>query len=922
MSSPTTMNIARLPPPESQREPVIGRDAYIAQIVDLLFERLLEVVRFRQPEIEPVLVQDRPLDQLPPPLLLRALQAYGIWFQLLTIAEENATIRRRRQIERDGGPDALPGTFSHVIARAAANGVEADTVQELLDRALIQPVVTAHPTEAKRVTVLEIHRRIYRLLVELESPRWTPRERDDLDIRLRNEIDLLWLTGELRLDKPTVEQEVAWGLHFFDETIFGRIPELLDKLDAALARHYPEAGFRLPAFFRFGSWIGGDRDGNPAVTDAVTRSAARASRLAALRRYRQELDSLQRTLSVAAHGVAVPPAFLERLRAELEASGDGAAIEMRNPGEVFRQFLACVRRKLDAALAAAERQHQPPAAYAGPEPLVADLLALESALGGARCASLARSLVRPLRRQVEAFGFCAASLDIRQNAMVVNRTLQAIWRERHGGAAPPPVDGDDWKAWLLAELARPLDALPAFGVLPAEAEETLATFRLMREMTEDRAGLGVFILSLTARAADLLGVYLLAKYARLFADAEGIERCTLRIVPLFETIDDLQRAPAILRELLAVPLVRRTVRAFGRTQEVMLGYSDSNKDGGFLAANWALFKAQIELTRVGRQFDLAVAYFHGRGGSVSRGGAPAGRAIEAQPAGSVQGRLRMTEQGEVVSAHYANRGTALAHMELLAASVLSHSLRPTPRDSGASRAADAEFDEAMEALAGVSAAAYRRLADHPGLVAYYRAASPVDELAWLKLGSRPARRFGAETLDDLRAIPWVFGWSQNRHLVPGWYGVGTALQRFLEIRGEAAADLLGRMFRKSPIFRLIVDEVEKTLSLVDLAIARRFASLVPDRAVGDEIFAMVEAEYRRTVDMILRVTGEPHLLSRFPNHRGRIDGRLPMLNRAGAAQVELLRRVRARPAAAGANEDFVPLLLSINCVAAGLGWTG
>ena len=920
--TPAVTGIARLPRPVDQREPVIGRDAYIVQIVDLLFERFLEVVRFRQPEIEPFIVRDRPLSQLPSPLLLRALQAYGIWFQLLAIAEENATIRRRRQIERDGGPDALPGTFSHVIARAAAAGIESDAIQRLLDGTLVQPVLTAHPTEAKRVTVLEIHRRIYRLLVELESSRWTPRERDDLHIRLRDEIDLLWLTGEIRLEKPTVEQEVAWGLHFFDETIFGRIPELLDKLDAALARHYPDVRFRIPPFFRFGSWIGGDRDGNPFVTDAITRDALRASRLAVLRRYRSELDRLLRTLSVAAHGTAVPPVFLERLRAELEASGERAAFEARNPGEVFRQFLACMLRKLDATLAASERQQPPAVGYVDPDQLVADLVALETGLAGARCGSLARSHVRPVRRQVEAFGFCAASLDIRQNAIVINRTLQAIWRQRHPGQTTPSPDSDAWKSWLLAELAQPLDAPFVFPDLPAEASDTLATFHLMREVSADRSALGAFILSMTARAADVLGVYLLAKYAGLFADAEGVERCTLRIVPLFETIADLQRAPAILRELLAVPLVRRSLRAFGRTQEVMLGYSDSNKDGGFLAANWALFKAQIELARVGRSADIGIAYFHGRGGSVSRGGAPAGRAIEAQPHGSVQGRLRMTEQGEVVSAHYANRGSALAHMELLAASVLSHSLRSAPQESGETRAADPEFDEAMEALAGVAYYAYRRLADHPGLVAYYHAASPVAELTWLKLGSRPARRFGAKTLDDLRAIPWVFGWSQNRHLIPGWYGVGTALLRFLEIRGPSAQDLLRRMFRSSPIFRLIIDEVEKILPLVDMAVARRFAALVTDEHVRERIFAMVEAEYHRTIAMVLRITGEPELLSRFPNHRGRIEGRLAMLNRAGTEQVELLRRVRARPASSTENEDFVPLLLSINCVAAGLGWTG
>src|SRR5262245_8138564 len=354
--------------PQEQRDPAIGRDAYIVQLVDFLFERLLEVVRLRQPEIEPTLRGDRPLDDLPSPLLLRTLQAYGIWFQLLGIAEENAAIRTRRRIERDGGPDVLPGTFSHVIAKAAAAAIEPAAVQDLLDRSVIQPVLTAHPTEAKRVTVLEIHRRVYRLLVDLESPRWTPRERAALIDDLRNEIDLLGLTGEIRLGKPSVEQEVAWALHFFDETIFGRIPELLERLDAALARHYPETRFRIPPVFRFGSWIGGDRDGNPFVTADVTRATLQSSREATLRRYRGEIDRLLRSLSVAAHSVTVPPAFLARLASALDRSSERAAIEARNPGEVFRQYLTCILARLvpDAS--------DP---YGNADQLAADLVALE-----------------------------------------------------------------------------------------------------------------------------------------------------------------------------------------------------------------------------------------------------------------------------------------------------------------------------------------------------------------------------------------------------------------------------------------------------------------------------------------------------------------------------------------------------------------
>jgi phosphoenolpyruvate carboxylase len=447
-------------------------------------------------------------------------------------------------------------------------------------------------------------------------------------------------------------------------------------------------------------------------------------------------------------------------------------------------------------------------------------------------------------------------------------------------------------------------------------------FRLVRDLRPglDREAVGAFVLSMTQSVADVLGVYLLAKYGGLFADAEGVESCTLLVVPLFETIADLQQAPAIMRTLLAVPAVRRTVREFGGVQEVMIGYSDSNKDGGYLCSNWELAKAQAKLTQVGRDAGIAIAFFHGRGGSVSRGGAPTGRAIAAQPAGSVQGRLRLTEQGEVVSSKYANRGTAQYQMELLAASVLEHTLK-----SGREPAlrANAEFDEAMEALAGMSLAAYRRLAEHPGLLAYYQAASPVEELVLLKIGSRPARRFGAKSLADLRAIPWVFAWSQNRHLVPGWFGVGTALESFVEVRGAAGEDLLRLMFAESRLFRLIVEEVEKTLALVDLPLARRYAELVPDARVRDEIFALIEAEYRRTLAQVLNLVGGREPLARFPQLGRHLARRLPTINQAGRQQVELIRRFRARARNdPGRQDDLVPLLLSINCVAAGLGWTG
>ncbi|HXG29962.1 MAG TPA: phosphoenolpyruvate carboxylase [Nevskiales bacterium] len=886
---------------------------YTQEVVDLLFGLLSEVLALRQPALVPVLrgeAVDPDHDfQLP------LLQAQGIWFQLLSTAEENGAMRERRRLEREAGPEQVPGTFAHVIAKAAAGGVTAEALQHLLDGLRICPVLTAHPTEAKRVTVLEILRRIYRLLTDLESPRWTPRERAAVVDALRNEIDLLWLTGELRKEKPSVEQEVAWGLHFFDETLFERVPELLASIEWALERHYPGVRFSIPPFFQFGSWIGGDRDGNPYVTDAVTRAALHSYRRASLRRYRQRLAQLVRRLSIANRALALPEGFRARLAQALAQSGDGEQIARRNPGEIFRQFIVCLQRKLDAL------EHGGAPAYASADEFIADLKALESGLAGAGAGALARAWVTPLRREVEVFRFRTARLDLRENSAVTTACLQAIWRLLHD-SEPPALDSEDWKRWLLAELVRPQEDVPALAGLPAEAERTLDMLRLVRALRDevDREAFGVIILSMTRTAADVLGVYLLAKYAGLFADAEGVESCTRLVVPLFESIADLQRAPAIVRELLSVPLVRRTVRALGGVQEVMIGYSDSNKDGGFLASNWELYKAQIRLVRVGEECGLPIAFFHGRGGSVSRGGAPTGRAIAAQPPGSVRGRLRLTEQGEVVSSKYANRGTAQYQMELLAASVFEHTLAAVRRES---RAVDPELDEAMEALAGTSYAAYRRLVKHPGLLTYYQAASPVEELVLLNLGSRPARRFGAQTLDDLRAIPWVFAWTQNRHLVPGWYGVGTGLETFVEVRGAEGTALLQRMFEEHALFRLIVDEAEKALAQVNLFIAHQYAELVPDTAIRDEIFGMVEAEYRRSVAAILRLTGEQELAERFPAFRGRLTRRLATLNQVGRQQVTLIRRFRAAKQSNAAQPDeLVPLLLSINCIAAGLGWTG
>ena len=898
----------------------VATPEYLRRTAGLLHDCLRDVIRTHQPEIEGVLAGERLDPQAPPALVARAIAAQGMWFQLLSLAEQNAAMRQRRQSEVERGYDQLRGTFAQVVTAAARDGIAADDVRAVVANLRVRPVITAHPTEAKRVTVLEKHRRIYRRLVDLEAPRWTPRERHALVENLRTEIELLWLTGELRLAKPTVGQELAWGLYFVNENLFEVVPELVDKLERALRQAYPADRFDVPPFFQLGSWIGGDRDGNPFVTNDVTRRTLFDNRIASLRRYRQRVGDLLRALSLTERAAPIAPEFREALARELAASGDAERIRERNPGEVYRQFVTCMLGKLDGALTSAERREPAPdaAAYRTADELIGDLRTLEAGLVAGRGGRAAELLVRPVRREVEAFRFSTFRLDIRDNSPRVYAAVAALARGRSPGEPPAPAS-PAWRAWLQGELARPLR--PDRRAPPQEAAEMVDLFRLIHEVRDclDREAVGSFILSMTHDVADILGVYLLAKEAGLFADAAGVESCTLPIVPLFESIDDLRRAPEIVRDLLQVPLVRRSVRAQGGVFEVMIGYSDSNKDGGFLSSNWELAKTQLRLTRLGRECGVPIAFFHGRGGSVSRGGAPTGRAIAAQPAGSIQGRLRLTEQGEVVSFKYANRGTAAYQTELLAASVLEHSLKSEREQA---LVPTTEFDEAMEALSGAAHAAYRRLVEHPHLVTYFQAASPVEEIALLNIGSRPARRTGMRTLADLRAIPWVFAWTQNRHFIPGWFGVGTGVGTFLEVRGARGETLLQRMFSDFRLFRLIVDEAEKTLAYVDLELARQYADLVADPWVRQEIFTLVTDEYHRTVDVVHRLTGRTELAERFPQFRQRLASRLPTLNQVNRQQIELLRRYRATAAEKPPEDQLAALLLSINCIAAGFGTTG
>ena len=889
---------------------------YLDEITMMLRDLLRQVIKVRAPSVLAVIDDPGNASGIPTGMIEHALQVIGIWLQLLNIAEENFAMRTRRQLESQSGPDHVVGSFSNAFSVIAAANVSAEAVQQALDTIDVQPTITAHPTEAKRVTVLEIHRRIYLKLYELESPRWTQRERLALIRALRNEIDLLWMTGEIRLEKPTVQQEIHWGLHFFRETLFDRTTTLCDLIEAAVQRHYPELPARVRPPLKFSSWIGGDRDGNPFVTVEVTRAALTENRRAITERLARRLSELAQLVSVSVNEIPVPASFQAQLDAQLAMSGQADALRNRNRPEPFRQFFSC----LELRLAATEGKEGTAKPFSSAAELAAGLLAAEQALADMQAVSLASTLIRPVRWEVEIFGFRTVSLDIRQNTTVINRVLAEIWRKMNPVTPddPPAAGSKAWLQWINSELEKPLGFLPQFRGVSDETRELLDLIFLIRETLDgpDPQAIGCFILSMTQNAGDVLGLYLVAKYCGLFSDETSRESCRLRIVPLFETIDDLRRAPEILTNLLATPVVRGSVKANGGRQELMLGYSDSNKDGGFFCASFELFEAQRRLIRIGRDAQVEVSFFHGRGGSVSRGGAPTGRAIAAQPAGSIGGRMRVTEQGEVVSSKFANRGTALYNLEVLASSVFVHTLKSL--DEPELRIVS-EHQQAVESIAQGSFQHYRKLAEDPALMSYFQSASPVEELANLKLGSRPARRFGAKGINDLRAIPWVFAWSQNRHLLTGWYGLGYAFDDFLVPRGGEGLKLLRDMYNRSRGFRLAVDEVEKSLYLADMDVAEQYASLVPDRNDGERLFALIRHEHRRTSRAILELTGEKALCVRFEGLRRRFERVRPMVDQANRWQVDLLRQTRANP---GQEQVMMPLLMTMNCVAAGLGWTG
>ncbi|NJD36120.1 MAG: phosphoenolpyruvate carboxylase, partial [Betaproteobacteria bacterium] len=807
------------------------------------------------------------------------------------------------------------GSLAHALVQLTAAGIGRGELHAWLEGALVSPVLTAHPTEVQRKSILDCQWKIARLLDERDRTELSPEEQAEHDEALRRAVLRLWQTRMLRRAKLSVMDEVNNALSFYDMTFLRELPRLYNACEDHLATAVPgwnaQGMGELPPFLRPGSWIGGDRDGNPFVTAEVLDSAMRAQSRKAIAYLLEQLHQLGAELSTTTSLISVPDVELMRLAEQSPDRSPHRADEpYRRAISGFYARLAATALQLDD-LEAPRHAVAAAAPYATAAEFAADLDVLHRALISHRCGLLGRGRLRRLRHAVAIFGFHLAPLDLRQNSDVHARTVAELLAIARPGSDYLALDENGRIALLLEELATPRP-LTAPGVnYSDETRNELAIFHTAQSIHRrfGRAAIENVIISKTDGVSDILEVAVLLKEVGLLRPLE--HALDVNIVPLFETIGDLANAGAIMDRLLAIPLYNRLLGSRQALQECMLGYSDSNKDGGFMTSGWALYRAEIALTQVFARHGITLRLFHGRGGSGGRGGGPSYQASLAQPQGAVQGQIRITEQGEVIASKYANPELGRRNLEILAAATLEATLLGHLHD-----APRPEFLAAMEELSASAFAAYRKMVyETPGFEQYFWESTVIAEIAALNIGSRPASRKKTTAIEDLRAIPWVFSWAQCRLMLPGWFGFGAAVAAFSEKHGPAGMALLAEMHRDWGFFRAMMSNMDMVLGKSDIAIAERYSLLVTDEALRDTIFPRIKAEWQASIAALLAITGEKELLALNPLLKRSVRNRFPYIDPVNHIQIELLRRHRA-----GETDERVQrgIHLTINGVAAGL----
>ncbi len=836
-------------------------------------------------------------------LLVRSLLR---WFQLVNLAEDNERVRRLRRRAAREAPAPRTGSLRDAVHRLARSGTTADELQALMDRGELRLVLTAHPTEARRRTTIEKLARVFRVLRDLDERPGA--DADDARRRLLATVQELWGSDELRAISLTVMDEVRGGLIYFTTTLAAEVPNVYRELEEAIAEVYPDATIEVPPLLGFGSWIGGDRDGNPFVTPATTIEALDLMREQCLRLLEGQVELVAGRLSlsdrVSGRAEGLDPILEAGAGHFPELAEQLAAL---NPEEPYRRALTFVRERVRATAS------ETVGGYAEAAELLADLRRVERSLADGAGAFTAAGDLRDVIRQVEVFGFHFAQLDIREHAEIHRRSLGEIYARLGIRDDYESLSQDERVAILCRDIADQRPLIPTdIAKFSAGTRETIETFRMIRGALSGRHrdAIRTYIVSGTEGPADLLEVLLLMKEASL-ARSGGEEAC-LRIVPLFEAGATLAGAAETMDSLLAHPVYRTALRGVGDEQEVMIGYSDSNKDVGYVASAWGAYRAQTELAEVFRRHQVSWVFFHGRGGALGRGGGPTNEAIAALPPGTVEGRLKMTEQGEVLAAKYAVPEIAHRELELAASAVLAH------RKFAHDPERHAAFEQILEQMAAISADRYRSLVhEDPDFVRFFTAATPMQEISRLRLGSRPAKRRAAGGIDDLRAIPWVFSWTQSRIVLPAWLGLGTALA---DARERHGLQVLQDMVNEWPFFASLISNAEMACSKADIGIAERYAELMGDDDARNRIWGQLDTELELTKTELMAIRGSERLLASQPILRESIDRRNPYVDPLSFVQIELLRRRRED----GDDDEELARasLLTINGVAGGLRNTG
>ncbi|MGL6222691.1 MAG: phosphoenolpyruvate carboxylase [Steroidobacteraceae bacterium] len=853
---------------------------------------------------------ERILDGLSREQTMIVARAFSFFSHLANLAEDLHHSRRNRLAAIAGEPPA-DGSLARALDRVAAAGVAREALDGFFRAAVIAPVLTAHPTEVQRKSVRDLEMQIEQLLQVRERTRLTPAEQAANDESVRRAVLALWQTRILRLEKLEVLDEVANGLSFFEQTFLPEVPSLYGALEDELHRRYPAAPApELPSFLRIGSWIGGDRDGNPFVTADVLARTLRMQSSRVFAFYLEQLHALGADLSLTTLVAEVSP----ELTALADRSPDTSPHRRDEP---YRRAITGLYARV-AATARDLDMHEPLRHAVGEAPPYADVAEYASELEIIRrsleahsSALLARGRLRQLRRAVDVFGFHLAAVDLRQNSDVHQRVVAELFGAARPDVAYAALDEAGRIRVLVEELATPRLLSSPYIEYSAETQGELAILRTAARMQQRYGAQCIpnYVISKCDGVSDVLEVVLLLREVGLYRAVDARLQCN--VIPLFETIGDLRNAASAMDALLSIPAYTRLLASRDNAQEVMLGYSDSNKDGGYLTSRWELFKAQTELVETFRKHDVRMRLFHGRGGSVGRGGGPTYEAILAQPGGTVQGQIRVTEQGEVIGAKYSNAEVGRRNLEILAAATMEATLL------GASgRAPQPQYLEALEALSNSAFKAYRHLVyETPGFEDYFWESTVISEIAELNIGSRPASRNQSRSIETLRAIPWVFSWAQCRLMLPGWYGFGSAVEAWLATHGDEGLQLLQEMHRDWPFFASVLSNMEMVLAKADVAIASRYADLVVDPELRARIFGRIRAELEATVSALLRIMGTGELLSGNPQLSRSIKYRFPYLDPLNHIQVELLRRYRAGDKDERSRRG---IHLTINGVAAGL----